>query len=230
MNTMQWRTRLCCLALSFGVSWQMAQARQFDQLYQSQCSDVEEQLAVNEQRQRQGYSIRQGEAIAAAQAALQQLLDDACQNPLADPIDVQQRYVDITRDNQRSLLTSKSNKTTTGRSASRRTIKAKPPTRADKPQRARRSTDSRIRASSTPSITSPSFPSLQISSVSLSSPYSGPKLMAWLGFYKEPLHCFGIRELSKIVQCSEARLQARQQFERWWLDQQSRQQHTTQAK
>lgn len=226
MNTMQWRMRLCCLALGCGMSWHMAQARQFDQLYQSQCNDVEEQLAVNEQRQRQGYSIRQGEAIAAAQVALQQLLDDACQDPIDDPIDVQQRYLDISRDHQRSLQTSKSSKTAAVRSASRRAIKAKPPTRADKPQRAKRSTDSRSRASAKDPITSPSFPSLQISSVSLSSPYSGPKLMAWLGFYKEPQHCFGIRELPKIVQCSEARLQARQQFERWWLDQQARPRRT----
>lgn len=219
MKTRQWSRHFCCLALTYGMSWQVAQAQQFDQLYQSQCNDLAEQLAVNEQRQRQGYRIRQGEAIAKAQTALLQLLDEACQDPIDDPIDSQQRYLEISRDNQRSLQMSHSNKTPAVRSASRRASKAKQPTRVDKPQRARRSTNSPIRASTNTAVTVRSFPSLQVSSVSLSSPYSGPKLMAWLGFYREPQHCYGIRELPKIVQCSEARLQARQQFERWWQQQ-----------
>lgn len=219
MNATPWSQRLCCLALACGLNSVVVQARQVDQLYLSQCDDLQEQLAVNEQRQRQGYRIRQGEAIAKAQTALQQLLDDACQDPLDDPVDTQQRYLEISRDNQRSLQASHSNKTAAVRSSSRRAIKAKPPTRADQPQHSRRTTRSRPRERTDATPTVRSFPMLQVSSVSLSSPYSGPKLMAWLGFYKEPQHCFGIRDLPKIVQCSEARLQARQQFERWWQHQ-----------
>lgn len=195
---------LCCSVWSAS-----ANSLTTDQLFESQCEQLEQELSANYDRQRQGFRLSQEQAIEKAAASLQQLLDDACQSPRVDPEpqDPQQQFQQVTRQNQRSLApsTRAKVKTQTHRERATRTIK----TARSKPRREPTSTTA-VRTV---------FPGLQVSSVSLSAPYSGAKLMAWLGFYREPPHCFNVRDLSRIVQCAEARQQARQRFEHLWHQQ-----------
>lgn len=218
MKPMQWTLRVGWVSLVLGLSCPSVSALAYDQLYQSQCDELVEQLQLNEQRQRQGYTIRQGEAMSKSQQALQQLLDDACQHPILDQIDAQQRFIGVTRDNLRSLKAPpvRPKKGTSRQSALavHRNLDSKQP--KERNQKPRRRAISNPPKPEPASQFSANFPVMQVSTVALSAPYNGTMLMAWLGYYREPQQCFGIRELSKIVQCTEARLQARQRFEQWW--------------
>lgn len=186
----------CSLWLTDARAWQI------DQLFQSQCTQLEEQLLANQERQRQGFRLRDEAAIERAETALEQLIDDACQTPKPDDINApaQQRFDQLTRQHKSAPL-----------SKSRQRGPTAPQTSA----RSRRSNPT------TPAISSKPLPGLQISTLVLKAPYSGEKLMAWLGFYREPARCFGVRDLHQIVRCADARHQARQQFERWWQQQQT---------
>lgn len=195
---------LCCSVWSAS-----ANSLTTDQLFQSQCEQLEQELTANYDRQRQGFRLSQEQAIERAAASLQQLLDDACQSPRADtePADSQQQFQQVTRQNQRSLSHASGRKAKSLRQAER----PRRPTQAPRTK----TRNERMAATSRSHV----FPALQVSSLTLSAPYSGTKLMAWLGFYREPPHCFNVRELSRIVQCTEARQRARQRFEHWWQQQ-----------
>ena len=94
---------LCCSVWSAS-----ANSLTTDQLFESQCEQLEQELSANYDRQRQGFRLSQEQAIERAAASLQQLLDDACQSPRVDaePQDPQQQFQQVTRQNQRSLAPS----------------------------------------------------------------------------------------------------------------------------
>ncbi len=54
------------------------------------------------------------------------------------------------------------------------------------------------------------------STVEVKAPYQGKQLSAWLGYYREPRFCYGVRTTSVIVECATRRQQAMQQFEQEW--------------
>lgn len=57
---------------------------------------------------------------------------------------------------------------------------------------------------------------LQISVVSLTAPYQGKQLQAWLAFYQSPFYCYNVRATERIRQCVEQRQAAQRRFERQW--------------
>jgi len=57
------------------------------------------------------------------------------------------------------------------------------------------------------------------SAVEVKAPYQGKQLSAWLGYYREPRFCYGVRTTSVIVECASRRQQAMQQFEQDWQQQ-----------
>lgn len=60
---------------------------------------------------------------------------------------------------------------------------------------------------------------LQISVVSLTAPYQGKQLQAWLAFYQSPFYCYNVRATERIRQCVEQRQAAQRRFERRWRQQ-----------
>lgn len=60
---------------------------------------------------------------------------------------------------------------------------------------------------------------MQISVISLTAPYQGKQLQAWLAFYQSPFYCYNVRATERIRQCVEQRQAAQRRFERQWQQQ-----------